>query len=119
MPVRIVYLNVQIDATHGGNQELGFYDGTTATTLDLYPGTDGGSPDFFNSSHPHYFTQLGETIIFQATTAARAASCGSPMARPAARICSRTSTRGRLRPMRFSTSEILAVRHRSILSSRW
>src|ERR1044072_4625054 len=70
MATKIVFLSLQNTAPDALNLELGFSDGTPggATILDLFPGLDGGSQS--NASRPTFFTQLGDKIIFQATTAA-------------------------------------------------
>src|SRR5262245_51069818 len=57
MAVIIVYPNV-----NGDNFELGFYDGTTITTKNIFVGAG-------NSSRPQYFVQFGNQLIFQATDA--------------------------------------------------
>ena len=70
MATKIVFLSLQNVAPDALNLELGFSDGTPggATILDLFPGLDGAMQS--NSSRPAFFTQLGDEIIFQATTLA-------------------------------------------------
>jgi ELWxxDGT repeat protein len=70
MATRIVFLSLKFDPTNSIDLELGFSDGNPGGALifDLYPGLDGSS--HFNMGWPHFFTQLGDKIIFEATNAA-------------------------------------------------
>src|SRR6478735_7823853 len=70
MATKIVFLSLEFDPANSINLELGFSNGNPggASIDDLFTGLDGSS--HFNSSFPHFFTQLGNKIIFEASDGA-------------------------------------------------
>src|SRR3954465_2016262 len=67
MPKLVVFTTWQDANNVSVDNELGFYDGTTTTVLDLFPGSTGGIP---NKSQPTAFVQLGNKLFFTAVSAA-------------------------------------------------
>jgi ELWxxDGT repeat protein len=65
MAVKLVFISNITDA-NGPNIELGLSDGVASSFLDIFPGNDGV---LNNWSFPHFFTVLGNSVLFEAKDA--------------------------------------------------